>query len=90
MSSGHFVSTNPALERLVANTPPGMAHWAGTGPIGKTCKTCLEYGELGGAGASIKRNRCLKYHQLTRRIGEAIPPNTPACRHYHSATTGPQ
>jgi hypothetical protein len=27
----HLTSTNPGLEKLVQATPPGMAHWAGTG-----------------------------------------------------------
>jgi hypothetical protein len=80
----YFVSTNAELEAWVARSHEGMAHWSGTGPASAACKDCAEYGEIG-EGRRIKKNRCRKYFQMMKRIGGAIPPNTPACRHYRKS-----
>lgn len=84
----YMVSTNPGLEAQRRATPPGaMAHWSGSGPRGAVCGKCLEFGDIGDDdGTHIKRNRCHKYHQLMGKIGEAILPNTPACKYFESAT----
>lgn len=42
--SGHLtVGFDAATEALLAETHPGQAHWAGSGPDGKTCHGCAEH-----------------------------------------------
>jgi hypothetical protein len=39
----YLTEPNPELAALVKATPPGMAHWAGTGPAGKVCRDCAAW-----------------------------------------------
>ena len=71
----YLTSTNPELEKLARSTPPGMAHWAGTGPAGASCG----HGDINVAGRKrVKHNRCLKFYWMMGRPGA----DTPACRHF--------
>lgn len=71
-------------------TPQGMAHWAGTGPEGKTCGDCHFYVLLqSGFG---RTPRCEKYHQLMGRWGsKRLDSATLSCRHFEqkAETDGP-
>jgi hypothetical protein len=76
---------DPELERLVEATPPGMAHWAGTGPAGTTCVECRSYGydpELGGIVGLVHPHSCRRLFQMTGRPGPAFSPWTPSCKHF--------
>ena len=57
-------------------TMPGMAHFSGTGPDGKTCGQCMFLETLG------RKSRCLKYKQMTGKQGAAIHPDCLSCRHF--------
>jgi hypothetical protein len=96
----HLTNPNPDLEQLRRRTVPGMAHFAGTGPKGKTCRECSEwtgcgkeagyYAPKGAHGGLIKPRSCDKYRELMRGdIGEPIPPDTMACKYFDPAIAPP-
>jgi hypothetical protein len=75
---------NPFLTRPNADTAdkaarsvPGMAYFAGTGPAGKQCKQCIYFQQIG-----AKRNRCVKYQELTGLVGSRIDEHLLACRYF--------
>lgn len=81
--------TPDAVRRTVA----GMAHWAGTGPQGKTCRQCVHwtggkyrYGPHSGNHQpyELKPGKCGQYKRLTGRQvkAEKIAHSTRACRHF--------
>ena len=79
----------PEFVAMVRATRAGQAHWAGTGPAGKTCGQCsyLGYWEQvrNSAGDNVySRHRagCAKFFQLTGKHGAVIPPSACACRHF--------
>jgi hypothetical protein len=85
---------NPALAVLQAVTVPGMAHWATTGPSGKSCIGCALFRQARKPVEQDKNipreGRCLKFIRVNRALhGSAailwIPPETPSCRHFEQA-----
>ena len=78
-------STNPELEAQLRETPVGMAHWAGTGPVGKTCGDCVFWRDIG-EGTKLKKNRCRKFTQLTNgTIGpRPLPHKTRSCKYWEA------
>jgi hypothetical protein len=91
----YLTSINPALDRQVANTYPGQAHWAGTGPDGATCKECAflgywvkVYNRAGDRVNTRKSAGCAVFHRLTGKHGPAVPDHAFACRHFESADSG--
>jgi hypothetical protein len=78
------------LVRQIRSTVPGMAHFAGSGPFGCTCKDCAFYGyqrvvrtKSGDvAKTACRRECCGKFHALTGKHGEAVPPQTEACKYF--------
>ena len=81
------------------HTPPGMAHWAGSGPKAKTCREC-EYWTGGReryataktgdhAANELKPGQCAKYKQITGKLHGRIPHRTPACKHFNAADKPP-
>lgn len=85
--------------KQVARTFSGMAHWAGTGPSGKTCLECVEfaarhrYKAAGGhhAKGEIKPARCRKYTRLMAGLeGKPVPHYARACRHFLQNPSPPQ
>ena len=83
----------------VAQTAPGMAFIAGSGPSGMTCHKCSfwgrgdepEYFAIGGNHAGeIKPARCAKYRQLT--AGQDGPPVEHwerACKYFEANPSPP-
>jgi hypothetical protein len=79
----------PEFVAMVRATKPGQAHWAGTGPAGKTCGQCDHLGywakvrnSAGDNVCSRRRTGCAKFFQLTGNHGAVIPPAAGACRHF--------
>lgn len=72
------------------NTPPGMAHWSGTGPEGTSCRECALYtfegrytsGSKTHPAGGLKPGRCRKYHQLMKRKGKPFVHSKPSCKHF--------
>jgi hypothetical protein len=80
----NLTESNPQLERVVDATPPGMAHWAGTGPGGTTCGDCRSYGydPEWKFPCVVRPNSCRRFFQLMAYHGPALPPETPSCKHF--------
>ena len=79
----------PELAAMMRATKPGQAHWAGTGPAGKTCGDCVHLGYLrqhrNASGDLVKSERtggCQRYFQLTGKHGPVVPVTAGACRHF--------
>jgi hypothetical protein len=78
----HLTEPNPKLAKLVRQTISGMAHWAGTGPQGKTCGECCYFARINfGRGTST---RCDKFQQLMNgmRGPRPIPATTAASKYF--------
>lgn len=88
--SNKLTSPNPAQDAKLRNTYPGMAHLAGEGPAGMTCRQCLNFehkpfayfSRSGKRGGQIKPAPCTKYRVLTGNVGAAVPADAIACRHF--------
>lgn len=84
-------------ERGFRDTPPGMAHWTGTGPDNTTCRECAHFGREGRyiadspkhAKGELKPAHCNKYWQLMRGKGPKIKPSLASCKHFE-AREGPE
>jgi hypothetical protein len=79
---------NPELDRLVKQTSPGMAHWAGTGPANTTCEQCRFFGYeapvRNGHGTKNHPTSCRRFFQLMKQHGRPLRPSTPSCRHFEA------
>jgi hypothetical protein len=80
---------DPALTAQIAKTKPGMAHWAASGPSGRTCADCsyLTYWQqirnvAGNIVGTKQRHGCAKFRELTGRHGPAVPKHAEACRYF--------
>lgn len=64
-----------------SDAKPGMAHFAGTGPLGKTCRSCIF------CIREQKKHYCHKYTHLMGmdKSGPAIEPEYEACRYFEGA-----
>ena len=84
----HLTVIDLDLENKRARTPPGMAHWAGTGPSGTTCRECLEYSDNGyysansKYGSTLKPGTCHRYEKMMNKEGPSIPYNTASCKYF--------
>jgi len=83
-------------ERKFKHTHPGMAHLAGTGPAGKTCRECEHflsdghYAKSGKHGGALKPGQCCMYTSLMRAKGPNVPHYALACRHFGPVVGAPQ
>lgn len=72
--------------RRLAASVPGMAHWAETGPDGRTCRECLHWG----SGKRFRREegqlcprRCRQFSRLMQGAeGPGVPHGQASCRHF--------
>lgn len=62
----------------LARTVVGMAHFAGTGPVGQTCGSCDFWLTPQGTKIVI----CDKFRQLTGEANKPVSALSSACRHY--------
>lgn len=97
---GHLTVTDPALETKRAQTFPGMAHFARSGPEGKTCRHCLSWTGCGGEtgyyakkgiyGGQLKPRSCVRYRTMMQdEIGPGVPHTAPACKYFSENTSPP-
>lgn len=65
---------------------PGMAHFRGSGPVGKTCADCAEFapGEKGHAGC------CNAYYRTARKKGPAFSSGYAACQKFLAKAPPPK
>lgn len=99
----HTRMFDKATEDGLRKTPPGMAHWAGSGPEGKTCRECLRYSDEGRYAANAKKHpagglkpgRCLKFQEMRKAQreknikGDKFPHTTPACKYFEQHPNPP-
>jgi len=89
--------TGAPADQLARQTYPGMAHFAATGPRGKTCRECIFWNhgphdyraKNGKYRGLIEPARCKKYQQLTTFEGDKIPDEAAACRYFDQNETPP-
>ena len=88
----------PGTATMIEASRPGMAHFAGTGPEGRTCRECLQWAsrwrsievderieakDFKRSGGVLAARRCRKFWRMTNhQRGKGLPPGTPACRHF--------
>lgn len=84
--------TKDRLSPLASRTHRGMAHFAGTGPRGKTCRECKYWAACNGYyakssrhGDTLKPSPCLQFRKLTGGEGPGIPGSAPACKYFDPA-----
>ena len=81
--SYHLTHAYGALELNIRKTYAGQAHFAATGPEGKTCRLCKYWISEGYAASGIlKSARCMKYRELTGKSGERFPHSALACKYF--------
>lgn len=77
------------MARLMRQSKPGQAHWAGTGPEGKRCHGCANWQPEGQSGytakGELRPGRCAQYRKMTGRSGPAFPHTQLACRFFEQA-----
>jgi hypothetical protein len=68
-----------AVERQALRSVAGMAYFAGTGPIAKTCGQCPFWAGKPSSDAAI----CLKYKRMMDgRQGPPVPREMDACKYF--------
>lgn len=63
---------------------PGMAFFAGTGPEGKRCEHCQNYGYYreSGSGKSYHVNKCNQFYRMMKEHGPNVKPYYKACKYF--------
>src|ERR1700726_3719242 len=88
MPIGNLDLTGTTVEQ--AQSVPGMAHFAGTGPNGKTCGQCEFWGYQVTTKKGLKfQFRCKKYNELMKKDGGIIPGLTLACKYWEAKFVEP-
>ena len=70
----------PEVERAWHETPPGMAHWAASGPVDAKCMDCQHLDLV--KDSKIEKARCRKYAMLMRRPGKKFSKRAAACKYF--------
>lgn len=88
----HLTVVDAEFERRRSQTFPGMAHFANTGPSGKTCRECQHWG--GGRASDytsptgrfhglIKNHPCSRYESMMNGVtGPGVPADAQSCKHF--------
>jgi hypothetical protein len=91
--------TAAPVDVLARASHAGMAHFAGTGPAGETCRDCLfwahgrpnDYRAKGGHQFGlIESATCNKYRTITLRAGNRVPGDAMACRYFRPNRVAPE
>ncbi len=95
----HLTVIDPALEAKRQQTYPGMAHFARSGPDGKTCRQCEFWTGCGGEsgyyarngrhGGGLKPRSCVRYREMMDGIGPGVPHNAQACKYFAESKMPP-
>ena len=78
------------LDTHQVQSEPGMAHFAGTGPRGKTCGHCVFWGykrETGRFNSMKPVKACQQYVNLTGKHGPAIKAALLSCKYFEEIPT---
>ncbi len=82
--------TASPVDALARASYPGMAHFAGTGPHGKTCRECgfwahgpHDYRSKNGKYRGlIEPATCNRYRAITMQVGDKVPDDAAACKYF--------
>lgn len=96
----HLTVTDPAMETKRQQTYPGMAHFARSGPEGRTCRQCQSWTGCGGEtgyyakkgmyGGMVKPRSCSTYRDLMQgEVGPGVPHTAMACKYFSKNETPP-
>ncbi len=96
----HHTEPNPDLAQLARLSHPGQAHFAGTGPQGKTCRECVHwnaprsyfdyYSKGSKHGQVLKPQKCAKYFRLMNgSFGDNVPHEAPSCKYFEQSEINP-
>ena len=69
----------------LAASHPGMAHFAGTGPLGQTCLNCSHHHNKARRGDGSSQGRCKENERLSTNRGARpakYPSRAPACKYF--------
>lgn len=80
----HLKQQSEDFAQQLIKTTPGMAHFAGGGPIGTTCGECRHLIEMiDSCSGKNKRSRCDKYREMMAgKVGERVETMTPSCKYF--------
>ena len=67
-------------ERGFRDTPRGMAHWAGTGPAGMKCLSCVSFSKRSGVKGTCAIYA--KYAKSARRKAVVFDGTARSCQHF--------
>lgn len=67
------------VDQLARRSFPGMAHFAGTGPDGLTCRQCANWDCK---SPDEPKAACKKYKRMTNRPGNQVPREASACKYF--------
>ena len=89
--------TASPIDELARASYPGMAHFAGTGERGRTCRECIfwahdphDYRAKNGKHRGlIEPAVCNKYRQITQQAGAKVPDDAAACKYLDLNPTPP-
>jgi len=81
------------LDVMHVQSEPGMAHFAGTGPRGKTCGNCIFWGysttrkRVNKSTGEVRevttrREGCKNYYIITNKHGPKISPKLLSCKYF--------
>jgi hypothetical protein len=96
---------NPRTSAMIEASRPGMAHFAGTGPEGRSCRECIHWsrkwkdiehdesiksGEFKYAHGVLMPRRCRKFwRMMNRQRGKSLPHRMASCRHFSENPDAP-
>lgn len=87
---GNEVTIEEARRLLKAKAVPqkrGYAAPPGTGPVGETCKSCINYRSVCGGNKSFPKCELMR-SSWTHGYGTDILAKAPACREWQARTKG--
>lgn len=74
------------VDEQLAQTHHGQAHFATTGPEGRTCRECRWWAHLKQKwhpyNGALRDSRCIKFKRLTGRRGKPVPHYAASCSHF--------
>lgn len=89
--------THSPIDAAARSSFPGMAHFAGTGPRGSTCRECIFWNhgphdyraKNGKYRGLIEPATCKKFRQVTLQEGSKIPDEASACKYFDQNPSPP-
>lgn len=74
-------------------THEGMAHFAGTGPAGRTCRECIHWDKGNRNNGWLQPAPCKEFARLSkskRRSRHAVPDDAAACKYFEINHNAPK